>query len=61
MILLKRHCFLYGAGIGRQITCSEATNRFKIIYILRRVYDKVDIEGVMTHWDVIDVMARKKF
>ena len=37
------------------------SNRFKIIYILRRIYDKVDEEGVMTHWDVIDVMARKKF
>ncbi len=37
------------------------SNRFKIIYILRRIYDKVDGEGVMTHWDVIDVMARKKF
>ena len=37
------------------------SNRFRIIYILRRIYDKVDQEGVMTHWDVIDVMARKKF
>ena len=37
------------------------SNRFKIIYILRRIYDKADGEGAMTHWDVIDVMARKKF
>jgi len=36
------------------------SNRFKIIYILRRIYDKVDLEGIKTHWDVIDVMARKK-
>ncbi len=36
------------------------SNRFRVLYILRRIYDKVDVDGIKTHRDVIDVMARKK-
>ena len=36
------------------------SNRFQILYFMHRIYDKHDTNGKMVHWDVFDVIARKK-
>lgn len=36
------------------------SNRFQILYFMHRIYDKPDTEGNIIHWDVFDVIARKK-
>ncbi len=36
------------------------SNRFHILYFMHRNYDKPDTEGNIIHWDVFDVIARKK-
>lgn len=35
-------------------------NRFEILQFLHRVYDKPNTDGIMTHKDIFDVIARKK-
>ena len=36
------------------------SNRFQILYFMHRIYDKPDTDGHTIHWDVFDVIARKK-
>ena len=44
----------------KEVRKALESNRFQILYILQRVYDKHDPDGIKTHCDVIDFVARKK-
>lgn len=36
------------------------SNRFHILYFMHRIYDQPNTMGEMVHWDVFDVIARKR-